>query len=313
MDYSGLLLSIFLAGIPILLWGYVFAYFDGLEFRRSEFGMGIIAGGLGVIPIAYSAEIARFFQTSSFINQLGTLPLGLDAAFLYGVGFFVPITLLLVLLLILSPRSMIAIIRPIFWIIGGAGVLIGTLALLVSQIPPFWGGDLTLQGTMIMSFSGVVIAYIFIASVEEGLKHVSSYVSITPWITTAKQILLVAIYSALWFVFIENILYLSGIAGTSGVGSNLYYGTLFSRSIVSLLLHVFASLILALGFIKYLSKMTLRSWISLGLSFLIATFVHAAFNIALTYEKAWIIGLYGIVLYFFMTKIFLDERVSREA
>lgn len=43
MDYFELLLSIVFAGIPILLWGYVFAYFDGTEFELSQFTMGIIA------------------------------------------------------------------------------------------------------------------------------------------------------------------------------------------------------------------------------------------------------------------------------
>jgi hypothetical protein len=70
MDYFEILLSIVLAGIPILLWGYVFAYFDGAEFELSQFTMGIIAGGFGVLPIVHSAEIAHFFRTHSFIGEL---------------------------------------------------------------------------------------------------------------------------------------------------------------------------------------------------------------------------------------------------
>jgi RsiW-degrading membrane proteinase PrsW (M82 family) len=313
MDYFELLLSIVFAGIPILLWGYVFAYFDGTEFELSQFTMGIIAWGFGVLPIAYSTEIAHFFHTSSFIGTLWSLPIGLDALPLYSLWFFVPVSILMLFLSILHPHKAISLIRPIAPVIFGAAGLILGLALMISQVPNIGGGNLSLQGTVITSLSGIIIAYIFIASIEEALKHVSSYISIVPRVTTAKQILLVAIYSALGFVFIENILYLSGIVSTAGADSSVYYSTLFSRSIISLLLHVFASLILALGFVRYLSEMTLKAGVALGVSFMMATVVHALFNIALTYGKVWIVALYGIVLYFFMTKIFLDERTGSES
>lgn len=221
--------------------------------------------------------------------------------------------ILVLFLGILHPRKVLSLISPIAPVIFGAVGLIAGLALIISQIPNIGGGDLSLQGTMITSLSGIVIAYIFIASIEEALKHVSSYISIVPRVTTAKQILLIAIYSALGFVFIENILYLSGVASTAGASSSLYYSTLFSRSIISLLLHVFASLILALGFVRYLSEMTPKAGIALAVSFMLAITVHALFNIALTYGKVWIVALYGVVLYFFMTKIFLDERTGKES
>jgi RsiW-degrading membrane proteinase PrsW (M82 family) len=73
-----------------------------------------------------------------------------------------------------------------------------------------------------------------------------------------KDILLFATYSALGFVFLENIIYLSNIGETSGFGG-AYFGTWFSRSIVSLLLHIFASLILALGFIQFTRRAGLSS------------------------------------------------------
>ena len=99
MDYFVLALSIVLAGIPILLWGYVFAYFDGVEFKLSQFMMGIIAWGFGVLPIAYSAEIANFFNTNSFIGLLWSLPIWIDAVALYTLGFFLPVAILIVFLL----------------------------------------------------------------------------------------------------------------------------------------------------------------------------------------------------------------------
>ena len=91
--------------------------------------------------------------------------------------------------------------------------------------------------------------YLFVAFLEECMKHLSLFGSIGIALER-KDILLFATYSALGFVFLENIIYLSHIGEVSGFGG-AFFGTWFSRSIVSLLLHIFASLILALGFIQY--------------------------------------------------------------
>ncbi len=95
----------------------------------------------------------------------------------------------------------------------------------------------------------IVVVYLFVALLEESMKHLSLYGSISAELDR-KDILLFAVYSALGFVFLENIIYLSHIGEDSGFGGT-FFSTLFSRSIVSLLLHIFASLILALGFVKY--------------------------------------------------------------
>lgn len=102
---------------------------------------------------------------------------------------------------------------------------------------------------MFLTLSGIIVAYVFIATLEESMKHLSLYGSVKPELDR-RDILLFAVYSALGFVFLENIIYLSHIGESAGFGGT-FFGTLFSRSVVSLLLHIFASLILALGFTKY--------------------------------------------------------------
>ena len=117
--------------------------------------------------------------------------------------------------------------------------------MILSFFPNFGSGSLTIQGAVFSTFSGIAIVYIFIASLEEALKHLSTYATITPNDTSERDIILFSIYGALGFVFLENILYITGIASTHGIASSSYIGTLISRSIISLLLHVFAALILA--------------------------------------------------------------------
>ena len=138
------------------------------------------------------------------------------------------------------------------------------------------------------------------------MKHLSLYGSLEVGFKR-KDIILFAVYSALGFVFLENIVYLSHIGESSGFGS-MFFGTLASRSIVSLLLHVFASLILALGFVKYTESVGISAAKAFVQAVIGGVFVHALFNESLTYGKTGIIFLYAFIGYFFFTKVFFDER-----
>ncbi len=178
-------------------------------------------------------------------------------------------------------------------------------------IPPIGSGDLTIQGAHFGAFTTICIAYIFIASLEESMKHVGAYASL-PKNIQQKDVLLFAIYSALGFVFLENILYLTNIVESVGVLSSSFFGTLTSRSIVSLLLHVFASLIIALGFSSYALEPNSRTATRFAGAFCTAVGVHAIFNISLTYGKMGIIVVYVFIGYFFFTKVFFDERATPE-
>ncbi len=49
--------SVVFGCIPVILWAYIFSYFDGVQFRIHRFVYGAIAGAISVLPIAYSREI----------------------------------------------------------------------------------------------------------------------------------------------------------------------------------------------------------------------------------------------------------------
>ena len=161
--------------------------------------------------------------------------------------------------------------KVILCVCGGGVILVAMSALILVFLPVIGTGSLSIQGVVITTLSGIVLTYIFVASLEEGLKHLSTYTSLSPVGTPEKLILLASIYSALGFVFLENILYVTGIASIHGVASGIYIGTLISRSFISLLLHVFAVLIFARSFAKFLSKMDKSSGIRLFGAFLLAT------------------------------------------
>lgn len=172
--------------------------------------------------------------------------------------------------------------------------------------PTFGTGQLDIQGNIFVTLSSIIIVYIFIAFLEESMKHIALYGSIDS-ILERRDILLFAVYSALGFVFLENTIYLTNIGEHAGFGGT-FFSTLFSRSIVSLLLHIFASLILALGFIKYTERIGMPAVFAFVQGLFGAVFVHMLFNVSLTYGKSGIILLYIFIGYFFFTKVFLDER-----
>lgn len=109
-------------------------------------------------------------------------------------------------------------------------------------------------------------------------------------------------------MFLENTLYLSNIANVQGVFSGTFFSTFISRSIVSLLLHVFSALLVAFGFSRVFGGKNAALFGAFFGYFLAAVFVHAGFDIALTYGKTGIIALYAFVGYFIFTKAFFDER-----
>lgn len=65
------LLALILVFIPVLLWGYVFSYFDGVEFRVRKFVIGVVAGALSVLPIVYSKELFQFIEIPSVFAVFG--------------------------------------------------------------------------------------------------------------------------------------------------------------------------------------------------------------------------------------------------
>jgi len=44
------------ASIPIILWGYLFSYFDERILNRKKFGLWIFAGIISVFPVLFLKE-----------------------------------------------------------------------------------------------------------------------------------------------------------------------------------------------------------------------------------------------------------------
>ncbi len=271
-----------------------------------------MAGAVSIVPVIYAKDIYEYFSLSGFLTVLTRSQNSvLDFVGAFLVSYWLPVGIFLVFLLSYSFSNLLVLKRTFFQVVGMMLATSLFLAVAASLLPEFGSGNLTIQGNVFLTLSGIVVVYVFISILEESMKHLSLYGSVGPGLDR-REILLFAVYSALGFVFLENIVYLSHIRESAGFGGT-FFGTLFSRSIVSLLLHIFASLILALGFAKYVRLAGFAAVFAFVQGLIGAIAVHALFNISLTYDKSGIILVYIFIGYFFFTKVFLDERGAEKA
>lgn len=77
-----------------------------------------------------------------------------------------------------------------------------------TYMPSFGSGNLTIRENVFLTFSAILAVYVFVAVLEETMKHLSLYGSISSEFER-RDIVLFATYSALGFVFLENVTYLS--------------------------------------------------------------------------------------------------------
>ncbi len=112
-----------------------------------------------------------------------------------------------VLLFILALRSVISLRLWVYRSIIGIGVIALLGALFASLFPSFGTGELSLLGAELRTLSAIIVAYVFIASIEESSKHLSLYASLRPHHLSSSNLLVASVFGALGFVFLENCFY----------------------------------------------------------------------------------------------------------
>jgi hypothetical protein len=161
------------------------------------------------------------------------------------------------------------------------------------------------------SFRLVIFYYLLVAFIEEASKHFNFLQSSILYIDSVKTGVLYAIFIALWFSFIENILYLYSYYTQYAFGSEtlkLY----FFRSTFSVMVHVLCSSVLAYyfskAFIAYREKDLSFAYIRIFFKGLILSILlHLIFDITLTLGFSFIIFLYFIGGYLYVSSIFYRE------
>jgi len=330
-SFFTVILILVISFIPILIWWYVFSYIDDSKLNKSRFFYGILAGWFSVVPILYLDDIIDYSGTNilnmfSYIYSIDTI----YSAFLFFLSiwlfsfllFFISFLFSLIFsfnfskiksLFLLLLKSFFIFLLFIFFI----SIFSYLLSLFFDKFP---GLDLSIEEWSWWTFSGIafnslklVIFYYFIVwIIEELAKHFNFLSTSELKIDSIKSWVLFSIFVALGFSFIENILYFKVIYETYSLSWQLV-STYFFRSIFSVFVHVLCSSVLAYAFTKaYLSYKksfnnfffikTFLIWVSYSI------LLHSIFDVSLSLWFTFIVFLYFIWAYLYITSIFYKEK-----
>ena len=321
-----IILIIFISFIPIIFWAYIFSNINEEKLNKKRFIIGVFSWILSVIPILYMDKIIDFikfksldfFEWASNINGIFT-----------SLNFGLSLSLFLWIIVLLS-FLVGMVLRKNFWLLSAYFknfILFLFFVWIISTIFYFlnllswkiWFLDSSLISndniyfgeTIFNTLKLIIFYYILIAFIEETSKHFNFMGSSILDIKTISDWVMYAIFVALWFSFIENILYFYNLYIELWIWYELTK-TYFFRSIFSIMVHVFCSSVIAYFFTKayllYKEENKLFPYLKtflIGLTIWIL--LHFIFDFALTIWFSFIIIIYFVVWYLYVSSIFYRE------
>jgi len=321
-----IILIILISFIPIVFWGYTFSSLKEQKLNKKRFILWIFSGGLSVIPILYMDKIIdfikvnflNFFENASKISSIFS-----SLNFWFSLSIFIFILVILSFLfwpifrknreLINSYLKNFILVLVFIWIISIIFYFINILSNNFHFLnDSVWNqSQVYFWNTIFNTIKLIIFYYILVAFIEEVSKHFNFiWVSILD-IKKVEDWVLYAIFVALWFSFIENILYFYSLYLQYWLGWELVQSYFF-RSIFSLMLHIFASSVVAYYFskayLKYKKEWKIFPYLKIFFIWLaVAILLHFIFNFALTFWFGFIVILYFIIWYLYISSIFYRE------
>ena len=306
--------------IPIVIWGYIFSYIDWVELSRKRFVVGLIWGLISVIPIF---SMWKYLENSGF-NFLNIFEKVSEIWSIWSVLTF-NISLILFLFIIVwfafiaiswttRSKKILKIYIKNILIFSLFSIFIAIFIFIFSLIwvwtkeildwPTFWEVSFN-------TLKLVIFYYILIAFIEEASKHFNFLQSSVLQIKTVQNWVLYAIFVALWFALIENILYLNQIYSSWWLTKE-FFSTYFYRSIFSLMVHVLSSALVWYYFSKsYLQNkckyFSIKSIKTIFIGLFLWVFFHFIFDLSLTLGFSFVIILYFVWGYLYISSIFYKE------
>jgi len=307
--------------IPIVIWGYIFSYIDWVNLSRKRFVVGLIWWLISVIPIF---SMWKYLE-SSWFNFLNIFEKVSEISSIFSViNFNISLILFLFILVWFAfiaiswttrSKKILKIYLRNIAIFSLFSVFIALFIFIFSLLWIWTQEILNWPSFGVVSFNTlklVIFYYILIAFIEEASKHFNFLQSSILQIKTVQNWVLYAIFVALGFALIENILYLNQIYTTNWFNKE-FFSTYFYRSIFSLMVHVLSSALVWYYFsksylenkcniVKYTKTLkTVFIWIFLWVLF------HFLFDLSLTLWFSFVIILYFVGGYLYISSIFYKE------
>ena len=315
-----ILLIVLIAAIPIILWGYIFSYLDEQSLSHKKFVIGVVWGAVAVIPIIFLEKIIaiKWLQILDIFTAISSIGAMKDVLYFYlSLSLFTLVIAWLAFVCVSwSIRNkkvlksylknmwlfmwITAIIAIFVWIFTLSWI--GTAKIAESQS----FGSALFDTTMLISFY-----YLLVAFIEETSKHFNFLQSTTKKNITLEWGVMYAIFIALGFAFIENILYFYNIYMSGWFNSELAT-TFFYRSVFAVMVHVTCSVVVASAYTKHFLQDVIQSssqakyaWFIIWLFLWIG--LHLIFDLSLTFGLSFMIILYFLWGYFYISSIFYKE------
>lgn len=308
---------------PIIIWGYVFSYIDDNPLNKKRFYIGLIWWVLSVFPILYMDKILNFINLKYlnifyYISQISNIITSLEFALSLFLFFLVIVTISLFFGWFIHFFKNIfkvylknILVFFIFIIILSFIVYLLNLWLLIFDFSIPSENSISFWNIIFNSFKLVIFYYILVAFIEETSKHFNFLQSSVLQIKSIKSWVLFAIFVALWFSLVENVLYLYSYYIEYWLSAWLLK-IYFLRSIFSVIVHILCSSVVAYYFSKaillyredlfslpYLKIFSFWIWVSLLL--------HLIFDVALTLWFSIVMFIYFIWGYLYVSSIFYRE------
>lgn len=306
---------------PMVIWAYIFSYIDDNQLNKKRFFVGILWGALSVFPILHMEKILNFFDfkylnTFYFASQIKD--------FFTSIEFWISLSLFLILIVFssfllwnffLKFREIMKIYFKnilvfLFFIL--FLIFFVFISNYILDFVNFEIADWVAFGNIIFnSLKLIVFYYLIVAFIEEASKHFNFLQSSVLQITSVKNGVLYAIFVALGFALVENILYLYNYytqVGMSGKLLKLY----FFRSTFAVIVHVLSSSIVAYYFSKalleYKNKDLSFPYLKIFLfGLLVSVLLHMVFDVALTLGFSFVMFVYFIGWYLYVSGIFYND------
>ena len=157
----------------------------------------------------------------------------------------------------------------------------------------------------------IIFYYLLVAFIEESSKHFNFLQSSIFHIDSIKTWVLYALFVALWFSLIENMLYLYNLYIQKGLWWELLK-LFFFRSTFAVIVHVLCSSVVAYYFSKalilYREKDLSFPYLKIfSFGLVIGVLLHMFFNVAMDLGFSSVMFLYFIGWYLYVSSIFYKE------
>jgi RsiW-degrading membrane proteinase PrsW (M82 family) len=311
-----------LSFFPIVIWAYIFSYIDNDNINKKRFFIWIIWWALSVVPILYMDRLleiinVKYLNIFYFISNISDFFSSIEFWFSLALFFLVIITISFLL------WAFIHFFKKIFSVYVQNIVIFLIFIVFISflvfllNIPLTWidfevSGWIKFWDIIFNSFKLIIFYYLLVAFIEETSKHFNFLQSSILHIDSIKTWVLYAVFVALWFSLVENVLYLYNIYIINWWISWELLKTYFFRSIFSVIVHVLCSSVVAYYFSKalllYREKNFSIPYLKIfSFWLLISIILHLIFDVALTLGFWFIMFIYFIWGYLYVSSIFYKE------